>query len=99
MGRCSKTTAQAASSYCSIPDAHSAQNYLTKHTGEPEGTGDLSAFPDGGEATDYAVPALEWAVGEGVLSGFGDGSLAPTGALSRAQMAAVLYRRALAAAE
>ena len=26
-----KTTAQAASSYCSIPDAHSAQNYLTKH--------------------------------------------------------------------
>ena len=27
-----KTTAQAASSYCSIPDAHSAQNYLTKHS-------------------------------------------------------------------
>ena len=63
-----------------------------RQAGEPEGSADLAAFPDGDETSTYAIPALEWAVGSGVLSGFGDGTLAPSGVLARAMLAAMLQR-------
>ncbi len=65
---------------------------LWRQAGEPEGSADLAAFPDGDETSTYAIPALEWAVDSGVLSGFGDGTLAPSGVLARAMLAAMLQR-------
>lgn len=70
-----------------------------RQAGEPEASTDLSAFADGSSASAYAVPALKWAVETSLLFGFSDGTLAPGGALSRAQTAAMFMRQAEAESE
>ncbi|HIR91683.1 MAG TPA: S-layer homology domain-containing protein [Candidatus Limicola stercorigallinarum] len=70
-----------------------------RQAGEPEASTDLSAFTDGSSASAYAVPALKWAVETSLLFGFSDGTLAPGGALSRAQTAAMFMRQAEAESE
>ncbi len=54
-------------------------------------TSDLSVFTDQGNISDYARTAMSWAHAQGLLSGMGDGTIAPKGAVSRAQAATILY--------
>lgn len=54
---------------------------------------DLSAFADGASLSPYAVEAMRWAVAVGIVNGM-SGRLAPQGAATRAQMAAMLMRYA-----
>lgn len=53
---------------------------------------DLSRYSDAAAIGDWATDVLSWAVGEGLLSGVTDDSLAPQGAATRAQVAAILQR-------
>ncbi|NLT58905.1 MAG: S8 family serine peptidase [Clostridiales bacterium] len=55
-------------------------------------SGELAAFADAGRVSDWALEALRWAVGNGILGGRPDGRLDPGGHMTRAEMAAVLYR-------
>ena len=55
--------------------------------------GDLDYFfDDAAEVSDYAVRALEWAFGEGLIQGVSDTELDPSGSVTRAQAATILYR-------
>lgn len=55
-------------------------------------TGGLSAFPDADAVSAWATQQMSWAVAAGVVNGTGDGRLDPQGAVTRAQMAALLTR-------
>ena len=63
---------------------------LWRHLGEPESTGNLSAFPDGGQTSDWAKDALNWAVENGIINGNADGTLDPLGSATRAQIAQMI---------
>lgn len=52
----------------------------------------LTGFADGATVSPSARGAMSWAVTNGIISGDADGRLNPGGAVSRAQMAAFLYR-------
>lgn len=52
----------------------------------------LSGYRDAANVSAWAADAMRWAVGNGIVNGMGDESLAPQGRVSRAQMAAMLYR-------
>ena len=52
---------------------------------------DLSGFKDASELSGWARDAMSWAVAEGVFNGTGDGRLEPGRAISRSELAAVLY--------
>ena len=54
-----------------------------------------SSFRDAAQISAYAQDALRWAVASGVLSGRANGTLAPKGAATRAEIAAILHRFAL----
>jgi hypothetical protein len=54
--------------------------------------GDLSGYPDAAQVSSWARDAMSWAVGAGILTGTGAGDLAPSGAASRAEVAAMLQR-------
>ncbi|WP_342589713.1 S-layer homology domain-containing protein [Collinsella tanakaei] len=63
--------------------------------GEPAAEGDAPEFPDASDTSDWADSAVDWAVSTGLLQGYSDtGKLDPLGDLTRAQMAAVMYRQA-----
>lgn len=49
-----------------------------------------NAFPDQNAVANYAVEAFKWATDQGVING-SEGRLAPTGLLTRAQAAQILY--------
>ena len=51
------------------------------------------SFTDVGRRAWFA-DALSWAAGEGIAAGFGDGSFRPAEPVSRAQLAAMLWKRA-----
>lgn len=73
---------------------------LWRAAGEPAADADLSAFPDGAEVSPWAADPVEWAVSTGLLRGYNHtGELAPGDPITRAQLAMVLYRQALAAVE
>lgn len=78
----------------SATEAVSRQEIITMlwHTlDDPEAAGSLSGFSDASAAADWAKDAMAWAVGAGVIQGHADGSLAPTGTLTRAQLAQIFY--------
>ena len=52
----------------------------------------LSDYSDGAQVSDWAQKAVNWALEQGLLAGMGDGTLAPGGAATRAQLAAILLR-------
>lgn len=56
----------------------------------PSGT--LAAYPDAGEVSDYAAGAVAALTQAGILSGREDGLLRPGESITRAEMAALLYR-------
>jgi hypothetical protein len=66
-----------------------AGNYLGLDT---PAAGDLSGYPDASQVASWAEDAMSWAVGAGILTGTGAGDLAPSGAASRAEVAAMLQR-------
>ena len=43
-------------------------------------------------ADSYCAQAVSWAVGEGIASGYGNGKFGPNNAITREQLAAILYR-------
>ena len=61
-------------------------------------SGDLSAFTDASRISDYAIDAVSALVHAGVISGAG-GELSPTGEVSRASMAVMLYRALMISVE
>ena len=46
------------------------------------------------EASDWYATAVNWAASEGIVGGFGDGTFQPNAAITREQMASILYRYA-----
>lgn len=64
---------------------------LYRYAGQPEVTGDLSAFPDGAQVSSWAADAMIWAVETGLIKGM-DGKLAPQATATRAQVATILLR-------
>lgn len=65
---------------------------LYRFAGEPEASGDLSAFTDAGSVSEYAAKAMAWAVENGIITGVTDTVLSPQGTAARAQCAAMLMR-------
>ena len=55
----------------------------------------ILSYADALEVPEYAIAALQWAVGSGILQG-ADGKLMPGHAITREQMAVILYRFAQA---
>ncbi|MGM9605842.1 MAG: S-layer homology domain-containing protein, partial [Faecousia sp.] len=55
-------------------------------------SGDLSRFSDAGQVSDYAADAVKWAVGCGLMNGKDNGIFDPTGAATRAEVAAIMQR-------
>ncbi|OUP06259.1 S-layer homology domain-containing protein [Collinsella sp. An2] len=81
------------------PDAELTREQLAvvfwRNAGKPGATADLAKFPDGSETSSWAEDAVEWAVSTGLLKGYDNtGELGPSGDLTRAQMATVMYRQA-----
>lgn len=66
---------------------------LYRMAGSPAGAGEGSAFTDVALDTWYAG-AVAWANENGIVSGMGDGTFAPLNAITRQQLAAMLYRYA-----
>ena len=54
---------------------------------------DSAGFTDVADSDWYAT-AVNWAAGVGIVSGFGDGTFQPNAAITREQMASILYRYA-----
>ena len=52
----------------------------------------VAIFSDWDQVRSDCVEAMYWSVGAGLVNGSGDGRLDPTGSLTRAQLAAMLYR-------
>lgn len=65
---------------------------LYRLAGEPEGSG-TAGFPDVADGAWYA-DAVNWAAAQGIAAGYADGRFAPADALTREQIAALLYRYA-----
>ncbi len=65
---------------------------LHRLEGEPE-SGGSSEFNDVEDSAWYAT-AVAWAAENGVVEGYGDGSFGPDDAVTREQLAAILYRYA-----
>ena len=63
---------------------------LWRLSGSPDAKADL-AFPDVSE-NDWYAKAVRWAAENGITSGYPDGRFGPDDAMTREQMAAVLYR-------
>lgn len=59
-------------------------------TGQTLKGGDLSSFKDVDRVASYALPYMKIAVGSGIINGNGD-KLNPTGAVTRGQLAQILY--------
>lgn len=58
------------------------------------GSATLSRFTDAGKADPYAVQYLGTAIGNGLMNGNGDGTLNPSGKVTRAEFAVMMYRMA-----
>lgn len=68
---------------------------LWRQAGSPAVSGNLNSFPDGAATSSWATDAVIWAVDQGLLKGYDNtGMLDPTGHLTRAMVATVLYRQA-----
>lgn len=65
---------------------------LYRLAGEPKGS-DPAGFPDVADGAWYA-DAVNWAAAQGIAAGYADGRFAPADALTREQIAALLYRYA-----
>ena len=63
---------------------------LYRFAGQPEATGDVSAFHDASDISAYAVTPLRWAVGAGIINGKSATELDPTGTATRAEIAKIL---------
>ena len=67
---------------------------LYRQAGQPDSSGMvLGEFADGESVSEWAKPAMRWAVHEGILTGTGS-KLDPQGAVTREQLAVILYRMA-----
>ena len=70
---------------------------LWRQAGEPKATKDCT-FTDLGSSSDPAaswyLDAVAWAAEVGVVNGYPDGTFAPSGAITRQEMATMLYRYA-----
>ncbi|MCF0138332.1 MAG: S-layer homology domain-containing protein [Oscillospiraceae bacterium] len=64
---------------------------LYRAAGSPETDGDIS-FTDAGDIYAGYKSAVVWGVENGIIAGYTDGSFKPNQSISRAQMAAFLYR-------
>lgn len=53
---------------------------------------DVDAFQDASAISDWAADGVSWCVAQGLLKGYPDGTLAPAGAVTRAQAATILQR-------
>lgn len=63
---------------------------LYRFAGQPEATGDVTAFHDASMISVYAVTPLRWAVGAGIINGKSATELDPTGTATRAEIAKIL---------
>ena len=52
----------------------------------------LDSFTDADAVLDYARAAMRWAVAAGLLVGYEDGTIRPTNPVTRAEVAAIMYR-------
>ena len=52
----------------------------------------LDGFTDAESVRDYALAAMRWAVGTGLLNGYEDGTIRPENPVTRAEVAAMMYR-------
>ena len=59
-------------------------------TGQTLQGGDLSVYKDVDRVASYALPYMKMAVGSGIINGNGN-KLNPTGAVTRGQLAQILY--------
>jgi hypothetical protein len=65
---------------------------LYRCAGSPAQTGTLAAYADAGDVSAWATDAMVWAVENGILTGRTETELAPKGAATRAEAAALLMR-------
>ena len=65
---------------------------LYRYAGEPAVSGSLSTFTDAASVSAYAADATAWCVEQGIITGTTATTLAPQGAATRAQCAAMLMR-------
>ena len=65
---------------------------LYRYAGEPEVSGDLSAYTDADRVSDWATDAMLWATQKGIVAGLTATTLDPQGTATRAQAAAMLMR-------
>ena len=65
---------------------------LYRYAGEPEVSGNLSAYTDASSISDWAQDAMTWAVSNGIITGVTATTLEPQGTATRAQAAAMLMR-------
>ena len=52
----------------------------------------ILSYADFADLSEYAIPAMQWACGAGIVNGTSESTLAPQGAATRAQVAAMLMR-------
>lgn len=65
---------------------------LYRYAGEPDVSGNLSAYTDASIVSDWAQDAMTWAVSNGIITGVTATTLDPQGTATRAQAAAMLMR-------
>ncbi len=65
---------------------------LYRYAGEPAASGSLSAYTDAESVSEWATDAMLWATQNGIITGTTAATLAPQGAATRAQCAAMLMR-------
>ena len=65
---------------------------LYRYAGEPAVSGSLSAYTDAESVSEWATDAMLWATQNGIITGTTADTLAPQGAATRAQAAAMLMR-------
>ena len=65
---------------------------LYRYAGEPAASGSLSTFTDAASVSEWATDAMLWATQNGIITGTTAATLAPQGAATRAQCAAMLMR-------
>ena len=65
---------------------------LYRYAGEPAVSGSLSAYTDADSVSEWATDAMLWATQNGIITGTTAATLAPQGAATRAQCAAMLMR-------
>lgn len=78
------------------PDAEITREQLAailwRYAGEPATAANLAAFTDAASVSAYAADATAWCVEQGIITGTTATTLAPQGAATRAQCAAMLMR-------